>query len=296
MLLSTAPSISPQGLASDTSQAQLAAGAMAIGSFTWTGLSQVRSQYNFTGQGQTVVVIDSGVDYNQSALGGGFGSGYHVVGGYDFADGNANPFDGGPAGGHGTEVAGIIASQDAADPGVAPGVDLVALKVFDNNGNCTSLTVDQALQWVQANRNSFRYPITTVNLSLGNNTNSETLPPGGGFENDLAKLEADGMFISVAAGNGFASYGQPGLSYPAISPDVVPVGAADAGGAISSFSQRDSRVLLAPGSNVLTITPDYDGDKNGVENDFARCSGTSMAAPFVAGASVLMHRPMEPWA
>ena len=119
-----------------------------------------------------MVVIDTGVDYNQAALGGGFGSGHHVVGGYDFADANANPFDGGPAGGHGTEVAGIIASQDAADPGVAPGVDLVALKVFDNNGNCSSLAVDQALQWVQANRNAFRYPITTVNLSLGNNTNS----------------------------------------------------------------------------------------------------------------------------
>ena len=223
-------------------------------------------------------------------MGGGLGPGYHVVGGYDFADNTANPYDGGPAGGHGTEVAGVIASLDTADPGVAPGVDLVALKVFDNNGNGLTLNVDEALQWVEANRNAFRYPITTINLSLGNGSNSESVPVGGGFESDLAQLQADGIFISVSAGNDFAASGQPGLSYPAVSPYVVPVASANANGQLSSFSQRDSRVLVAPGSNLLTTVPSYVINQTGADDDFNRCSGTSIASAYVAGAAALLRQ------
>jgi len=187
-------------------------------------------------------------------------------------------------------VAGVIGSNAASDLGVAPGVDLVALKVIDNNGNGSAMLVDEALQWVNAHRNSFPYPITTVDLSLGNDSNAETLPPGGGFESDLAQLQADGMFISVAAGNDFATFNQPGLSYPAVSPDVVPVAAGNLDGTIAAFSQRDPRVLVAPGANMLTTVPDYAGNPSGGDNDFGLYSGTSMAAAFVAGASVLVRQ------
>ncbi len=204
--------------------------------------------HGLTGQGQTVVVIDSGIDYRHAALGGGLGGGFHVVGGYDFTTGIANPLDAGPAGGHGTEVAGVIGSQDAAHPGLAPGADMVALKVVDNNGDSSSILIDEALQWVHAHRNDFRYPITTVNISLSNDSNSETLPAGGGYESDLAQLAADGMFISVAAGNDFAAYGQPGLSYPAVSPNVVPAAAVDAG------IPRD-RILIDPGLGFAKRAP-----------------------------------------
>ena len=50
------------------------------------GASQVQSNYNVNGSGMTVAVIDTGVDYNNPALGGGFGPGAKVVAGYDFAD------------------------------------------------------------------------------------------------------------------------------------------------------------------------------------------------------------------
>ena len=93
-------------------------------------LSEARNEFGFTGQGQTVVVIDSGIAYSHTALGGGFGAGYRVVGGFDFTGPtDADPYDSGPYGSHGTHVAGIIASDDALHPGVAPGVDLVALRV-----------------------------------------------------------------------------------------------------------------------------------------------------------------------
>ncbi|MEQ8838467.1 MAG: S8 family serine peptidase, partial [Lacipirellulaceae bacterium] len=79
-----------------------------------TGLNDVREDYGFRGNGQTVVVIDSGIAYDHYALGGGFGSDYRVVGGYDFTGwGDDDPYDSGPSGSHGTHVAGIIGSTDS---------------------------------------------------------------------------------------------------------------------------------------------------------------------------------------
>src|SRR4051812_46596154 len=61
-----------------------------------------------TGAGVSVAVIDSGINYNLDALGGGFGRGRKVIGGYDFVDHDSDPID---TDGHGTEVAGVIASK-----------------------------------------------------------------------------------------------------------------------------------------------------------------------------------------
>ena len=129
-----------------------------------TRASDLAAQYGFDGTGQTVAVIDSGIAFDHLALGGGFGEDYRVVGGYDFAENDDNPFDDGPAGFHGTHVAGIIGSSDSEYSGVAPGVDLVGLRVFDDAGRGELEWVEQALQWVHDNKDSFENPITTVNL------------------------------------------------------------------------------------------------------------------------------------
>ena len=255
----------------------------------WTGLSQVRNEYGFTGAGQTVVVIDSGIAYDHAALGGGFGANYRVVGGWDFAENDANPYDDGAAGGHGTHVAGIIGSTNGTYPGDAPGVDLVGLRVFNDSGAGYFSWVESALQWVHQNRNSFENRITTVNLSLGSTANDNTTPGWAMLEEEFAQLRADGIFISVAAGNAFTSYNSAGLSYPGSSSHVVPVASADDNGALSYFSQRNSRVIVAPGRSVMSTVPDYIGNLNGQNDDFARMSGTSMAAPYLAGASTLIR-------
>lgn len=65
-----------------------------------------------TGKGTVVAVLDSGVDYGHPDLGGGFGEGHKVVGGFDFADGDDDPMD---DNGHGTHVAGIIAGKAAKE-------------------------------------------------------------------------------------------------------------------------------------------------------------------------------------
>ncbi len=261
--------------------------------FDWTGLAEVQAEYGFTGTGQTVVVIDSGIAYTHTALGGGYGDGYRVVGGYDFAEGDDNPYDDGPLGAHGTHVAGIIASSDADYPGVAQGVDLVSLRVFDDAGHGEFAWVEEALQWVHEHLNSFANPITTVNLSLGSEWNSTELPVWASLEDELAQLEADGVFIAVAAGNSFTDYNEPGLSYPAASPYVVPVASADADGQLSYYSQRDARALAAPGRAIVSTVPDYLGNGNGMDDDFATFSGTSMATPYVAAASVLLRQAYQ---
>jgi subtilisin family serine protease len=259
----------------------------------WTDLATAREQYGLRGGGQTVAIIDSGIAYDHVALGGGLGSSYKVVGGWDFAENDANPYDDAPAGFHGTHVAGIVGSQDSRYVGVAPNVDLVALRVFDDQGSGYFNWVDSALKWVHQNRNTFEFPITTVNLSLGTEWNANTLPQWASLEASLKQLADDGIFISVAAGNSFQTYNAVGVSYPAVSPNVTAVASVDANGNLSRFSQRNQDVLAAPGERVMSTLPDafYGGDGN--KNDWGAASGTSMAAPYVAGASVLVREAMQ---
>lgn len=259
-----------------------------------TGLTDARGSYNFTGQGQTVVIIDSGVAYTHTALGGGFGPGFTVVGGWDFTEENdADPYDDGPYGSHGTHVAGIIASADPGNPGVAPGVDLVALRVFNDAGRTQLAWVENALRWVHDNRFAFDNPITTVNLSMGMFTNTSSPPDGAVLEDELAQLAADGIFVTAAAGNGFTRFEQAGLSYPASSPHVVAAGSVDSTGELSYFTQRDASMLAAPGRSVNSTVPDYVGNRNGVDDDYGCLSGTSMASPYIAGAAVLVREAYE---
>ncbi|MGI9427142.1 MAG: S8 family peptidase, partial [Bythopirellula sp.] len=260
-----------------------------------TGLLDVRADYGFTGIGQTVAVIDSGIAYDHFALGGGFGSNYRVVGGWDFTGENdADPYDDGPSGSHGTHVSGIIGGDSGNDTGVAPGVDLVGLRVFDDAGAGFFSWVEDALNWVHDNRNSFENPITAINLSLGvSGWNSDTIPAWAMLEDEFAQLEADGIFIAVSAGNSYSSFNAAGLSYPAASSHVIPVMSSDDTGLLSYFSQRHSRAIAAPGRSITSTVPDYAGNNNGIADDYGTMSGTSMASPYVAGASVIIREAME---
>ena len=256
-------------------------------------MEYIRSSYSLTGAGQTVAVIDSGIAWDHYALGGGLGEDFRVVGGWDFAENDADPFDDGPAGFHGTHVAGIIGSTDSQYEGIASGADLVGLRVFDDKGAGKLEWVEQALQWVHDHRNDFENPITTVNLSLGVNWNSNSVPNWATLEDEFSQLKKDGIFISVAAGNSFQSYLVEGVSYPAASSHVVPVASHASDGSLSDFSQRNQNVLVAPGEQIQSTVPSHIFGQTGASSRFMAASGTSMAAPYVAGASVLLREAFQ---
>ncbi len=283
-----APAAAPVAFAADTLPTDADTG------LTSASAEYARQVYGLRGEGQTVAIIDSGIAYDHPALGGGLGAEYRVVGGWDFTEENdADPYDDGPAGFHGTHVAGIIASDDSAHMGIAPGVDLLALRVFNDFGSGSIPWVEQALQWVYEARDDFRYPITTVNLSLGVSWNDLVLPGWASLENELAALEQAGIFVAVAAGNSYEPLGSIGLSYPAVSPHVVPVASVNAAGNLSDFSQRGPSVLAAAGEGIVSTVPDHIYGADGILDDWAASTGTSMAAPLVAGASVLVREAMQ---
>lgn len=258
-----------------------------------SGVDAVSNAFGLSGAGQTVAVIDSGIAWDHVALGEGYGPGYRVVGGWDFAENDDRPYDDGPTGFHGTHVSGIIGSDHETHQGVAPEVDFVSLRVFDDAGQGELAWVESALQWVHDNQHSFENPITTVNISIGTVWNSESLPEWANLEEELQQLYEDGIVVTASAGNSFQDYNQVGLSYPSASPRVLPVASIDDDGQISDFSQRSNRVLAAPGSNIFSSVPDHVLGRDGRIDDFSGASGTSMASPYVAGASVLVREAME---
>jgi subtilisin family serine protease len=249
------------------------------------GGQQEQQQYGYTGAGYSVAIIDTGIDYNNPAFAG------HYLGGWNFVANNSNPMD---DNGHGTHVAGIIASNDPNHPGIAPGVGIIALKVLDSTGTGSFGNVDLALQWVAAHQQ--QYHIAAVNMSLGTG-NFASSEPWTDLDSDLQTLRNDGVFVAASSGNSYYSYGsQQGLAFPAINNLVVSVGAvwngsygsvtwADgaedyttAADQITSFTQRSSQLdILAPGA---FITSTY------LNNTFASMAGTSMAAPVVTGAAI----------
>ena len=252
-------------------------------------LEYIHEVLGFSAAGQTIAIIDSGIAYDHYALGGGFGVGHRVVGGWDFAENDADPYDDGPLGYHGTHIAGIVGSDDEHVPGVAPGADLVALRVFDDFGASNFDWIESALAWVHDHRDSFENPITAVNLSIGAGINAEIVPDWTELEDEFETLESDGIFVAVAAGNGFREYGTAGLNYPAASPFVVAASSVNGAGELSDFSQRHERSLAAPGELINSTVPDYLYGFDGVTDDFARSSGTSMSTPFLAGGGMLVR-------
>ncbi|MBF9128419.1 S8 family peptidase [Plantactinospora sp. S1510] len=211
--------------------------------------------YNRTGAGVTVYVIDSGIRASHAEFGGRVAGGFTAIN-----DGNGTN----DCHGHGTHVAGTVGS---AAYGVAKGVRLVPVRVFGCSPNTSTAAVVAGVDWVTANRTG----PSVANMSLGG-------PPQPALDAAVTNSINAGVTYIVAAGNDAVdACGQS----PAYLPNVVTVAASDSGDARTWFSNfGDCVALFAPGGDILST---------GIASDNAAlvASGTSMASPHVAGAAAI---------
>ncbi len=235
-----------------------------------------------TGQGVSVAVLDTGVDYTRSAFGSctapGVPAGCRVIAAKEIA-----PADGQlDADGHGTNVAGIVA-------GIATGSSIVAYDVFDG-ATAWSTDINQAIDDVITEKDT--YNIVAINMSLGGN--SFTAPCSNRFSNpfkaSIDSARANGILTVAASGNDATSNA---IGMPACTPGAVSVGAvydSNVGGLnwgvctdlttaadqITCFSNSAYFLtLLAPGARITAAGSNY--------------SGTSQATPHVSGAAAILR-------
>jgi subtilisin family serine protease len=283
-LLSATPSLSGVALpASSTVNADGTTNFDAI-----VGASAARSQYKVDGSGLTVAVIDGGVDYHHEALGGALGAGHKVIAGYDFANNTTDPFN--PTMDHGTAVAGLIASSDPAHPGIAPGADIVALRVFDNNNQGDFNRVADALQWVIDHHDQYNISAVNISLSDGNNYTHNWFASDGGVGQRITTLigKLDALNIPVMSATGNSYSGQQGQGFTSIIADTISVTSTDSSDHIVSNAQRLGSTL--GGASATDIAAPGDSLNAPLVNDaFGPIGGTSFSTPIVTGSVVLMQ-------
>ena len=262
----------------------------------------------FDGTGINVAVIDSGIAPIRDLQ-------PQIAGFWDFTRGGVatRPKD---DFGHGTHVAGLIASSGLQSrkefEGIAPGVRLYGFKVLDDKGRGRTSDVVAALEFIVANRRAnspAAFKIDVINLSLGHRIlePAETDPLVRAVENAVRA----GIVVVTAAGNiGTGADGTPGyagITSPGNAPSALTVGASDNAGTprisddrVALFSSRGPTwfdgmakpELVAPGVDLTSDAPRLSSlfktslkERSG---SYGKLSGTSMAAAVVSGISSLV--------
>jgi serine protease AprX len=275
---------------------------------------------DLTGAGVTVAILDSGIDCQQDM------PDSRIVGWKDFVKGKRRPYD---DAGHGTFVAGLIAGDGSASlpledggtatmqyRGVAPGADVVGIKVLDEYGQGRTSTIIAGIAWAIAHKDE--YGIRVLNMSVGGD-------PVGPAELDPIALAVEaawrhGITVVCAGGNN-GDFGLGGIVSPGNDPAVITVGSVDtrqtadpSDDAVTAYSSRGPTMydeiakpdLVAPGNRVVSLRekgsyidrtypenliPVGSYDPTVTRHDkpqYLMLSGTSTSAPIVAGAVALM--------
>jgi serine protease AprX len=249
----------------------------------------------------TIAIVDSGIDASRADFAGRLYPQVNLS--------TLTPNATGDGRGHGTFVAGIAAGDAAGYTGAAPAAKILPIRVMDDNGVAMTSDVIRAAQWIYDNKDA--YNVKVANFSLHSAMPSR-------FVNDpldkaVEKLWFAGVTVVVAAGNYGTAAGPSGVMYaPGNDPFVITVGAADLGNSIRPFDDAAApwsaygytydgfakpelgapgRYMIGPVPTSATLTserPDHV-----VSPGYMQLSGTSFAAPAVAGAvaQILARHP-----
>ncbi len=255
-------------------------------SVPFIGADRVWQDYGATGEGVVVAVLDTGIDYTHPALGEGFGTGFKVIGGYDFVGHDDDPMD---ENDHGTHVAGIIAAQSDSLIGVAPDASLMAVRVLDRHGFGSTTCILQGIEYCADPNgdNDFTDHVDIVNASLGSSSGNLYDAVSIALDNAAAL----GVTFCVAAGN---NYEFMTIDSPACAAGAIAVGATTLEDGLCSFSSEgpnDVNYAIKPD----LCAPGYEITSSVIGGGTEIKSGTSMAAPHVSGVSALIKQLHPDW-
>jgi serine protease AprX len=255
------------------------------------------------GSGVTVAVLDTGLGNLPALTEALDGKKGRILAWKDFIDDSHKPID---PNGHGSHVAGIIANTqkgaDGAWNGIAPGVNLVAGRVLNEEGAGTYETVIAGLQWVLENKD--RYNIRVVNLSLLSPAQSPYWADP--LDEAVTKVWASGIVVIAAAGNDGPT--PMSISVPGNNPYVVTVGAftdnytpgdwsddyiapfSASGPTLDGFVKPD---IVAPGGHIVSVVPKKslltdEYPANLLYSNYFKLAGTSQATANVSGIAALI--------
>ncbi|WP_420800482.1 S8 family peptidase [Paenibacillus piscarius] len=225
---------------------------------------------NIEGSKVVIAVMDTGIDINHEELKD------NIIGGRNFtSDYQYNPNNYLDGNGHGTHVAGIIAAQNKKKYiGVAPKSSLLILKTLNNNGSGSVTNLIQAIYYAINWRGENGEKVNIISMSLGTKNNIKLL-------HDAIKYAVkNDISIVVASGNDRNGKEVLNYRYPGAYNEVIQVGSVNLTKKLSSFSNSNEQLdIISPGESIYSTF---------IQNGYKSLSGTSMAAPFVAGALALL--------